>query len=156
MDDRTEDDRWQQWLVHLLWAVSTRTSALAEAALADSPLTLAGLGLLEIINSQPGITIAAITRRLPQTQQTVSQIAARLDKLGFLERRLMPGTSRGIGLYLTETGAHARDGAQDAVEALDASLLSELGERRHQRLVTLLQEAETIIRGLKPETRRLA
>lgn len=146
MDDRGPvEDRWEHWLVHLLWAVSTRTSALGEAALADSPLTLAGLGLLENINARPGITVAAITRRAPQTQQTVSQIAARLEKLGFIERRLIPG-SRGIGLYLTEAGAHARHAMHDTVEAFEASLVSRLGERRHQRLVTLLEEAEDVIR----------
>lgn len=145
-------DRWEQWLVHLLWAVSTRSSALAEVALADSPLTLPGLGLLENIDARPGITIAGITRRTPQTQQTVSQIAARLDKLGFIERKLMPG-SRAIGLYLTPAGARARKSAHDAVEAVEGTLLTELGERPHQRLVTLLQEVEHLIGGLRPDAR---
>jgi hypothetical protein len=56
---------------HLLWAVSVRTSALGEAALAGTPLTLAGLGLLENVNARPGITIAEISRRAPQTQQAL-------------------------------------------------------------------------------------
>src|SRR5918997_3045849 len=99
---------WEHWLVHLLWAVSTRTSALGEAALADSPLTLAGLGMLENVAARPGITIAEISRRAPQTQQALSQIAARLERLGFLERRLAgPGRGRGVGLHLTAGGGNA-------------------------------------------------
>src|SRR5689334_17136791 len=95
------EDRWEHWLVHLLWAVSTRTSALGEAALATGPLTLAGLGLLENVNARPGITIAEISRRAPQSQQALSQIAARLETHRFIERRLVArGRGRGVGLHL--------------------------------------------------------
>jgi hypothetical protein len=49
---------------------------LGEAALADSPVTLSGLGLPENVNARLGITIAEIARRAPQTQQALSQITA--------------------------------------------------------------------------------
>jgi DNA-binding MarR family transcriptional regulator len=149
------EDRWEHWLVHLLWAVSVRTSLLGEAALADSPLTLAGLGLLENINARPGITIAEIARRAPQTQQALSQIAARLEKLGFIERRLADG-GRGVALHLTPAGAHARTSAHDTTEAFEASLAAALGPSRHRRLVALLEEARTIVGGLEPRRPRAA
>src|SRR5918997_7018346 len=99
---------WEHWLVHLLWVVSTRTSALGEAALGGTPLTLAGLGMLENVDARPGITIAEISRRAPQTQQALSQIAARLERLGLIERRLAgPGRGRGVGLHLTAGGGNA-------------------------------------------------
>src|SRR5918995_7511065 len=85
------DDRWQHWLVHLLWATSARTSLLGEAALGDSPLSFSGLGLLENVSAHPGIAIAEISRRAPHTQQTLSQLAARVGKLGFIERRVVGG-----------------------------------------------------------------
>ena len=145
------DDRWQHWLVHLLWATSVRTSLLGEAALGDSPLSFSGLGLLENVSAHPGIAIAEISRRAPQTQQALSQIAARLEKLGFIERRVVRG--RGIGLYLTEDGARARASAHEAAEAFEASLVTALGVKRHQRLVRLLEEAEAVIRELEPQRR---
>lgn len=135
--------------MHLLWATSARTSMLGEAALADSPLSFAGLGLLENVSARPGIAIAEISRRSPQTQQALSQIAARLEKLGFIERRVDGG--RGIGLYLTEDGARARASAHEAAEAFEASLVTALGVKRHQRLVQLLEEAEPVIRELEPQ-----
>lgn len=145
------DDRWEHWLVHLLWAVSVRTSVLGEAALSGSPLTLAGLGLLENLNARPGITIAEIARRAPQTQQALSQIAARLEKLRYIERRLPDrGSGRGIGLHLTPAGATARAEARDRVEAFESSLADALGPDRHERLVRLLEEARTIVRELEP------
>jgi hypothetical protein len=38
------------------------------------------------------------------------------------------------------------------VEAVEAWLAGALGTRRHQRLVALLEEAQPIIRALKPES----
>lgn len=149
MPDAATNDRWEHWLVHLLWAVSVRTSMLGEGALADTPVSLAGLGLLENVASRPGTTIAEIARRAPQTQQALSQIVARLEKLGLVERRLSPG-SRGVGLHLTEAGASARADAHGTVEALEASLAEALGTQRHQRLIKLLEQAEPIVAGMQP------
>jgi DNA-binding MarR family transcriptional regulator len=134
--------------------VSVRTSALGEAALADSPLTLAGLRLLENVNARPGIAIAAITRRAPQTQQALSQVAARLETLGFLERRLVErGRGRGVGLHLTEAGARARADAHAATEAFEAMLAEALGPERHGRLVALLEEMRDVLGGLEADRR---
>jgi DNA-binding MarR family transcriptional regulator len=142
--EKDVEDRWEHWLVHLLWAVSVRTSALGEAALAGTPLTLAGLGLLENVNARPGITIAEISRRAPQTQQALSQIAARLDRLGYLERRLAEG-GRGVGLHLTPAGARARIDAHDRTEEFEAELAEALGASRHARLTALLEEMRTVV-----------
>jgi DNA-binding MarR family transcriptional regulator len=147
--ESTHEDRWEHWLVHLLWAVSVRTSMLGEAALADSPLSLSGLGLLENINARPGTTIAEITRRAPQTQQTLSQIAARLDKLGFIERRLSD-SGRGVALHLTPAGVSARAQAHEIIEGFEAELAGELGASRYRRLTKLLDEARTIIGEIEP------
>jgi DNA-binding MarR family transcriptional regulator len=141
--------RWEQWLVHLLWAVSVRTSALGEAALADTPLTLAGLGVLENIHARPGITIAEIARSAPQTQQALSQIAARLERLGFIERRLAD-RGRGVALHLTAAGATAYRDAHELAQAFEDGLKAALGASRHRRLVTLLDEMRTLIGDLQP------
>jgi DNA-binding MarR family transcriptional regulator len=149
-NDLEDRGPWEHWLVHLLWAVSTRTSVLGEAALADTPLTLAGLGMLENINARPGITIAEISRRAPQTQQALSQIAARMEKLGLIERRVAPrGQGRGVQLFLTDVGARAREQAHQAAQAFEAALVERLGPRRHRRLLALLEEARPIIERLE-------
>ncbi len=152
-DADAPEDRWEHWLVHLLWAVSVRTSALGEAALAGTPLTLAGLGLLENVNARPGITIAEIARRAPQTQQALSQIAARLDRLGYLERRLA-AAGRGVGLHLTPAGARARAEAHDATERFEAELAHALGASSHEHLIALLEKMRTVVVELGRERER--
>lgn len=141
--DPYPDQPWAHWLGHLLWEVSARTSALGEAALAATPLTFPSLGVLDQITSQPGITIAEIARRLPTSQQATSQVAARLEKLGFIERRVASG--RSIGLHVTAAGAAAR-AAGNAIEAtFEAELETTLGAERYAELRRLLDEARAIL-----------
>jgi DNA-binding MarR family transcriptional regulator len=145
------DDRWAHWLGHLLWEVSARTAALGEAALADTPLTLPSVGLLDQVATQPGITIAEIARRMPKTQQAISQVAARLERLGFIERRVASG--RSAALYVTDAGARARAEANAIEQASEARLESALGPDRYERLRALLEEARAIVVELEAEGR---
>jgi len=132
------DEHWGNWLGRLLWDVSTRTSALGEAALAGTQLTLSGLGVLDWIAEHPGITIAEITRRSPTTQQAISQIVARLGKLGFVKRQV--GSGRAVGLYLTDAGRDAREEGHEMRRRFEQRLRDALGHDRHDELRLLLKE----------------
>jgi DNA-binding MarR family transcriptional regulator len=90
---------------------------------------------------------------LPQTQQALSQIASRLEKLGYLERKLIPA-GRGVGLHITDSGETARVAAHEAIETFEASLAQALGAERHQRLVRLLAESELKVRDMAASPRR--
>ena len=140
------DDPEQPWahrLGHLLWETSARVSLLGEAELADTPLTLPSLGLLDIIGAVPGITVAEISRRLPTTQQSISQTVARLEKLGYVERRL--GPRRGVGLHITPAGHQAHDEGTARENALDQRLEDLLGAERHRELSALLEQARELL-----------
>ena len=137
--DTTGEDDWAHFLGHLLWDVAARATVLGEAELAGTPLTLPSSGMLQLIGSEPGITIAEIARRVPKTQQAISQIVARLEKLGYLVRQLGPG--RGVGLYLTVEGLAARDEAAAAEARFDRRLRDLFGADRYTQLRGLLEEA---------------
>jgi DNA-binding MarR family transcriptional regulator len=96
------------------------------------------------VAGEPGITVAEMSRRLPKTQQAISQVAARLEKLGFIERRVGPG--RGVGLYATESGREMAAEASRAEAVLERRLRSLLGEERHRALRELLAESRAILR----------
>jgi DNA-binding MarR family transcriptional regulator len=140
------DDRRDHTLGHLLWDVSARTAQLSEAAMAHTTLTPSTAGLLDAIASEPGITTAEIARRVPKTPQAISQTVARLEKLGYIERRLAGG--RAIGLHITAAGAAAHAAGSAAEDASEARLRAALGARRYEALRQLLEEARTIIAGL--------
>lgn len=107
--------------------------------------------MLENINARPGITIVEISRRAPQTQQALSQIAAR--KLGYIERRL---ADRGRAISLTTAGAQARTSAHEAIETFETKLATALGSSRHTRLIKLLDETRATLGDLRKPRRRVS
>lgn len=133
------DGPWAHYLGHLLWEVAALASILGEAELADTPLTMASLGILDTIGASPGTTVAEIARGTPKTQQAVSQVVGRVEKLGWVERRL--GSGRGVGLYLTDAGQQMRVEGERREQRLEAELRGRLGDERFSQLRTLLEEA---------------
>jgi DNA-binding MarR family transcriptional regulator len=138
----------REYLGHLLWEVGARVGLMSEAALARTPLTPRAAGMLEAVRSDPGTTMAEISRRLPVTPQAVSQVVTRLEKTGFIERS---GSARGRGvrLFVTEAGEVALAEAIERKEAFDRELSEALGEERHAELVRLLQEALPIVTAME-------
>lgn len=128
----------------LLWEVSTYVGLMGEAALADTPLTLPSSGMLAAVLAEPGITVAEISRRMPKTQQAISQVVARLEKLGYLERRVGPG--RGVGLHVTEAGREMAEQGIAREHELQVRLRELLGAERYDELSRLLVEARRILR----------
>lgn len=138
----------REYLGHLLWEVGARVSLMSEAALARTPLTPRAAGMLEAVSSDPGTTMAEVSRRLPVTPQAVGQVVTRLEKAGFIERS---GSARGRGvrLFITEAGEAALAEAIERKEAFDRELAAALGEERHAELVRLLKEALPIVTAME-------
>jgi DNA-binding MarR family transcriptional regulator len=134
---------WRHRIGHLLWEVETRVSLLAEAELGDTPLTLPALGLLDMVSVWPGSTVSELSRRTPKTQQAISQVVSRLEKLGYVERRL--GAGRGVGLYITDAGTAAREHGHHREEAYERKVRDLFGEARFHQLKQLLEEARELL-----------
>ncbi len=156
MPDRAHDDLFRHddadRLGHLLWEVSAHTSQLSEAALAGTPLTPATSGILDVIAANPGTSIAELARRLPTSAQGVSQLVGKLEKSGYLERRL-GGRGHGIALYITNAGEAARLDAGAIKMAQDAELAKTLGQRNYAQLVRLLKQARPLVAELATRRR---
>lgn len=131
----------------LLWQVTAYAHLLGDAALADTPLTHASSSMLIAVLDEPGMTVAEISRRIPKTQQTISSVVARLEKLGLIERRLGPG--RGVGLHVTDAGRKMAEVAIAHEQALNARLRELLGEERAAALTEQLRESRAILRDAR-------
>lgn len=134
---------WAHQLGHLLWETSAYASVLGEARLADTQLTHASVGVLDRVSTWPGITVAEMSRHTPTTQQAISQVVARLEKLGYLERRLRDG--RGVGLHVTPAGAKAHREGSARERALEQHLRELLGRARYGKLRGLLAETRELL-----------
>jgi DNA-binding MarR family transcriptional regulator len=122
---------------HLLCETSARVTLWADPLLADLQLSLASIGALERIAAFPGITASELARQAFKTQQAVSQVTGRLERLGYVERRLGPG--RGVGLYVTSQGEAAlADGTAREAE-VDSQLQLMLGAEDAEQLRALLK-----------------
>ena len=109
----------------LLWEVSAYVELLGEA--------------------EPGITVAELSRRTPRTPEAISQIVARLEKLGLVERRVKTG--RGIGLHLADEGRSMAEQAFDRESSADEQLLGIVGPKNHQALRAFLLESRKQLRS---------
>lgn len=144
------DSPYEERLYFLLWATHASATPLADHALAGQEgMTRAMLGMLQHVSSTPGATSADIVRRLPVTQQAVSQLAARLEKRGWIERRLMGG--RRVGLYLTPAGDEALEMATASDLHFEAQLKCILGDERYEELRKLLLQANQALSIAVPE-----
>jgi DNA-binding MarR family transcriptional regulator len=144
-EDRTHS------LGYLLWEMSARLTVLSEAALAGTSLTMPALGMLQRISDNPGITVAELARSGPRSSQALSQIAGRLEKLGYLERRLADG--RGVALHITSAGERARQRGAGIEAEFEEQLARRLGARRYQDLCELLEQSRALVRDLPPSRR---
>jgi DNA-binding MarR family transcriptional regulator len=137
---RRDDD---MFLAHLLWEVFTRVGLRGDARLSEQGLTFAAIGLLDAVAAEPGITVAGLARRSPKSPQAVSQVAARLERLGHIERKL--GSGRGVGLHITPSGERLRQQGNAAEAAFDDELKALLGDRAEE-LRALLADARARLR----------
>jgi DNA-binding MarR family transcriptional regulator len=123
--------------------VSVLVEQRGEDALSDSPLSLPLNHLLEAVVREPGITVTSIATGHGKSQQAMSQAADRLERLGFIERRV--GVGRAVGLHPTEAGRKA------SVQGVERELESErrireaLGTERYDALLSLLAEARNAL-----------
>lgn len=131
-------------LYDLLWQVTAYTHLVVETAFAGTPLTSTSSTMLIGVLQEPGVTVAEIARRLPKSQQAISQVVARLEKLCLIERRLGPG--RGAGLYVTAAGRTLAQVAISHEEELNARMCELLGDDRSARLTKLLRESRAIFK----------
>jgi DNA-binding MarR family transcriptional regulator len=119
--------------------VSTLIEQRGEAALAGTSLSLPLNHLLDAVVAEPGVTVTEIARRLSKSQQAMSQAADRLERLGFIERRV--GVGRTVGLHATDAGRTASaDGVRRELAAEDRTR-EVLGPDRFDTLVGLLTSA---------------
>jgi DNA-binding MarR family transcriptional regulator len=135
----TDDPEWQRDVHHLLWEAYTRMAVIAEQQFDASTLTMATTGALDQIETWPGITVAEMSRRTPKTQQAISQIVARLEKLGYVERRV--GHGRGVGLFLTVAGSEALASGRSLERRLEQSLQELFGPDLYEQLRSVLGQA---------------
>lgn len=126
-----------------MWEIAARIHAMGDTYYGTQEMTRSSVGILHAIVLRPGISIAEITREHPTTQQAVSQVVARLDTLGLVDRRLVRG--RTIGLYATAAGIKAQAAGEVIELGLDRELAKVLGHDKYERLRKALLDTREVL-----------
>jgi DNA-binding MarR family transcriptional regulator len=130
-------------LISRLHEVSDLVEERGEAALLGTSLSLPLNHLLAAVVAEPGVTVTQIARRLGKSQQAISQSADRLERLGFIDRRVGPG--RTVELHASDAGRTASsDGVQRELLAQEQAR-NALGPERFGELIELLESARDIL-----------
>ena len=133
-----------------IWAL--RRAELAVQALKDRHLRDLGMAashyaLLATVNTEPGLTGAALARRLGVTPQAVASLVARLEGRGQVERRPHPRHTQVHELHLTDDGHAALEKADAVMTQVEQQVVDTLGADENRRLRSAL---ETLASGLRP------
>lgn len=95
-------------------------------------LTIARYTVLAAIKRHPGVSGAALANTTLQTPQSLTSMAAILERDGLILRT--PGKGRIIGHFLTDAGETAAAAGRDILEDFHGRLVEELGAERVRRL----------------------
>jgi DNA-binding MarR family transcriptional regulator len=150
--DEAQREAHTQRLHHLIWEAYAHMEMLGDDAFTGTGLSNALTGTLNLIGAWPGATVSGLARNTPKSQQAISQIVARLEKLGYVERRVGPG--RGVALHLTPAGEDARARGEAAELEMERRLREIVGSDLYEQLTGRLDDAVRRL-GAERETRRV-
>jgi len=124
------------------------------ATVDEPPLRGAQVELLQVIESQPGIGIAAAGRALHLAANSVSTLVNQLIDLGMLVRDTAPEDRRAARLWLTPTARARLALWRQARVELIADALAELATADRQAIADALPALRTLLIVLDAEEER--
>jgi DNA-binding MarR family transcriptional regulator len=135
--DRPASPDLQRWGMVLKRAEQSLLRAKA-AALKPAGLTLAQYVALCELESQPGITGAALARACLVTPQAIMIVLKAMDEQGLVERIAHPRHANVLELHLTDAGQQALATGRRLVEPVEQRLHKALPSKDAALLIELL------------------
>ena len=97
--------------------------------------------LLVHLFTEDALTVSELARRTHRTKSTVSVLAGKLERLGYIERRRREDDQRALAVSLTDAGRALERVFEEVSEDLAARLSAALTDDQRQRLEELLEKA---------------
>jgi DNA-binding MarR family transcriptional regulator len=136
----------------LIWILRQAFQAVESekgARLRPVGLRAAHYSLMINIAQTPGLSGAAVARRLSVAPQNVAALANRLEREGLLERRAHERHAHVQELYLTAEGEQLISAADEVVGALEADITGLLGDEDAAHLRRILTDLVEGLSGSK-------
>lgn len=117
-------------------------------------MTLSGYAALTILERQPNLSLAQLSRRCYVKPQTMTRIVSEMERRGWVARGANPDSERAISLALTEDGRSARADMAAEVDKIEATLGGVLGPGQVTELVATLRRCAVVVETEIKSTRR--
>lgn len=124
----------------LLLRSSQRVEARVEAALAESGLSLAKLGVLDhLVKAGGPLPLSRLAERRACVKSNMTQLVDRLEADGFVERINDPEDRRSVLAAITKEGRRRYEAGGAALAAQEQELLKGFRRAEREQLTELLQ-----------------
>jgi DNA-binding MarR family transcriptional regulator len=117
-------------------------------------MTLSGYAALKILERQPNLSLAQLSRRCYVKPQTMIRIVAELERRGWVERGANPDSERAIALALTEQGQASLSEMAAEVDTIESTLGGVVGFDEVPQLVAALRDCAVAVEAEIKQTRR--
>jgi DNA-binding MarR family transcriptional regulator len=134
---------------HLTRVVQVRLFQLYYTGLKHLDVSPGAFAILAAVQSNPGISHGALAATLAAHGPNITKLVDRLARLGWVERRRLPGDRRATGHFLTARGQQKANVALKAGLAHDKRATSSLTRTERNTLLRLLAKLD---RGLASKT----
>ena len=116
-------------------------------------MTLSGYAALRILERQPNLSLAQLSRRCHVKPQTMIRIVAELERRGWIERGANPDSERAISLALTDDGQASLLEMAAEVDTIESTLGGVVGPDEVPRLVAALRSCAVAVEAEIKQTR---
>ncbi|MDH6523343.1 DNA-binding MarR family transcriptional regulator [Streptomyces sp. SAI-135] len=119
-------------------------------------MTLSGYAALKILERQPHVSLAQLSRRCFVKSQTMTRIVAELERREWVERSPHPESERAISLALTPAGRASLAEMAAEVDKIESTLGAELEPGQFPELVATLRRCAVAVEAEIKDARRAA
>ncbi|MCW2889007.1 MAG: hypothetical protein QOE54_3015 [Streptosporangiaceae bacterium] len=124
---------------HHVKRVEQELTAVKNAVVKPSGLTIPQYAALLYLAGNPGMSAAALARACLVTPQSMATVLTNLEAKGLVERRRHPWHKNVLEIRLTETGAKALKIADEAAVTVERRMSAALSDEQRIQLIGLLR-----------------
>lgn len=117
-------------------------------------MTLSSYAAMKILERQPNLSLAQLSRRCFVTPQTMTRIVSELERRGWVERGPHAESERAISLTLTPRGGESLAEMASEVDEVESTLGSMLEPGQMSDLIATLRRCAVVVEAEIKQTRR--
>jgi DNA-binding MarR family transcriptional regulator len=117
-------------------------------------MTLSGYAALKILERQPNLSLAQLSRRCFVKPQTMTRIVAELERRGWVDRSPHPESERAMSLALTAAGRASLSEMAAEVDKIESTLGGMLEPGQFPELVATLRRCAVAVETEIKDARR--